>query len=70
VTSELDGASIERIEKQIISFKERGGAVLLATHNPQQAKRLADRILYLHEGSLIADDHEVAEQLRTGQRIG
>ena len=70
VTSELDGASIERIEKHILSFKERGGAVLLATHNPQQAKRLADRILYIHEGSLIADDHEVAEQLRTGQRIG
>ena len=70
VTSELDGVSIERIEKQIISFKERGGAVLLATHNPQQAKRLADRILYIHEGSLIANDHEVAEQLRTGQRIG
>ncbi|MGA0331389.1 MAG: ABC transporter permease [Candidatus Poseidoniaceae archaeon] len=70
VTSELDGASIERIENQIISFKERGGSVLLATHNPQQAKRLADRILYIHKGRLIADDHEVAEQLRSGQRIG
>lgn len=70
VTSELDGVSIERIEKQIISFKERGGSVLLATHNPQQAKRLADRILYIHKGRLIADDHEVAEQLRSGQRIG
>ena len=70
VTSELDGASIERIEKQIIAFKKRGGSVLLATHNPLQAKRLADRILYIHEGRLIADDHEVAEQLRSGQRIG
>jgi len=70
VTSELDGASIERIEKEIISFKERGGSVLLATHNPQQAKRLADRILYIHKGRLIAEDHEVAEQLRSGQRIG
>lgn len=70
VTSELDGVSIEGIEKEILSFKQRGGSVLLATHNPLQAKRLADRILYIHEGSLIAEDHEVAEQLRSGQRIG
>ena len=43
-TSELDGASVERIEKEILSFKERGGAVVFATHNPSQAQRLADRI--------------------------
>lgn len=69
-TSELDGASIERIEQQILSYKERGGCVLIATHNPYQAKRLADRILYIHDGQLIAEDHEIAEQLRSGQWIG
>ena len=69
-TSELDGASIERIEQQILSYKERGGCVIIATHNPYQAKRLADRILYIHDGQLIAEEHEIAEQLRSGQWIG
>ena len=70
VTSELDGASIEQIEKQILQFKHRGGGVIIATHNPFQAKRLADRILFIHDGKLIEEDHEVAQQLLSGTRIG
>ena len=70
VTSELDGASIERIEQQIQSYKERGGSVIMATHNPYQAKRLADRILYIHDGRIIGEEHQIAEQLRNGQWIG
>ena len=69
-TSELDGASVERIETEILSFKERGGAVVFATHNPSQAQRLADRILFIHDGAFIPKDHEIAQQLLEGKRMG
>ena len=70
VTSELDGFSIEQIEEQIRLFKDRGGGVLFATHNPAQAMRLADRILYIDNGTFIDENHEVAQQIREGRRIG
>ncbi|MEC7180924.1 MAG: ATP-binding cassette domain-containing protein, partial [Candidatus Thermoplasmatota archaeon] len=69
-TSELDGASVKRIEQEILSFKERGGGVVFATHNPLQAQRLADRILFIHEGAFIPEEHEIAKQLLDGQRMG
>ena len=69
-TSELDGASVERIEREILSFKERGGGVVFATHNPFQAQRLADRILFIHNGQFIPEDSKIAKQLLEGQRIG
>ena len=70
VTSELDGASVQRIEREILSFKERGGGVVFATHNPFQAQRLADRILFIHDGQFIPEDNNIAKQLLGGQRIG
>ena len=70
VTSELDGGSVERIEQEILSFKERGGGVVFATHNPSQAQRLADRIVFIHDGEFIPKDHEIAQQLLDGQRMG
>ena len=70
VTSELDGGSIERIEEQVVLFKNRGGGVVFATHNPFQAERLADRIIYIHNGKLIDEKNEIAQQIREGKRIG
>ena len=69
-TSELDGGSVERIEQQILLFKERGGGVVFATHNPSQAQRLADRILFIHEGAFIPENHDIAQQLLDGKRMG
>ena len=69
-TSELDGGSVERIEQEILSFKGRGGGVVFATHNPSQAQRLADRILFIHEGAFIPESHEIAQQLLDGKRMG
>ena len=70
VTSELDGRSIEQIEEQMRVFKDRGGCILFATHNPAQAKRLADRVLYIDNGVFIDEHHKIAQQIRDGQRIG
>ena len=69
-TSELDGASVGQIEEEILSFKRRGGGVVFATHNPFQAQRLADRILFIHDGAFISEDDEIAQQLLEGQRMG
>ena len=69
-TSELDGGSVEQIEQQILLFKERGGGVVFATHNPSQAQRLADRILFIHEGAFIPENHDIAQQLLDGKRMG
>ena len=69
-TSELDGKSVGQIEQLIIQFKNRGGGVVFATHNPFQAERLADRILYIHDGEFIDENHEIAQQIRRGERIG
>ena len=63
-------ASVKQIEQEILSFKERGGGVVFATHNPSQAQRLADRILFIHEGAFIPEEHEIAQQLLDGQRMG
>jgi tungstate transport system ATP-binding protein len=70
ITSELDGRSIERIEDEILKFKNKGGSVFLATHNPQQAERLADRVMYIHDGKFIDKNHEIAKDIRSGLRIG
>ena len=69
-TSELDGLSIERIEKEVLKFKQRGGCVLFATHNVLQAKRLATRTIFIHKGKQIDGDSEVAQQIKSGKWIG
>ena len=69
-TSELDGLSIERIEKEVLKFKQRGGCVLFATHNVLQAKRLATRTIFIHQGKQIDDESKVAQQIKSGRWIG
>ena len=69
-TSELDGLSVEKIEKEVLEFKRRGGCVLFATHNVLQAKRLATRTIFIHRGKEIDDESEIAQQIKSGKWIG
>jgi len=69
-TSELDGLSIEKIEKEVLKFKQRGGCVLFATHNVLQAKRLATQTIFIHQGKEIGAESEVAQQIKSGKWIG
>ena len=53
-TAAMDMASTLAAEKLIAKYaKETGCAVLLITHSLQQARRIADEVLYLEAGQLI-----------------
>jgi tungstate transport system ATP-binding protein len=69
-TSELDGLSVEKIENEVLKFKQRGGCVLFATHNVLQAQRLATRTIFIHRGQEIDAESEIAQQIKSGKWIG
>ncbi len=52
-TANLDPNSARIIEKAILSMKRKDTIIIMATHNLGQAKRLADRVVHMHEGKII-----------------
>ncbi len=42
------------IRKLLVGLKERGAAILLATHELNEAEKIADRIIIINHGELIA----------------
>jgi len=62
-TANLDPANTIIVEEIIRRYaKEKGGIVIFTTHNMFEAKRLADRVLFLMEGRAI-EEGEAAEVL-------
>ena len=55
-TAGQDQESLEEIKSLIDFFVKQGGSVLFCTHDIELASEIADRILVMHEGKLIADD--------------
>lgn len=53
-TSSLDFGNQLRVLDCLSSLRARGLAILLSTHQPEHALRIADRILFLKQGQLIA----------------
>lgn len=51
-TASLDPAGAKAIEATIQAVHREGTTVLLATHDLGQARRLADRVAFLHRGAL------------------
>ncbi len=49
-TASLDVAQRQRLWRLVDSLRAAGGAVLFATHNLEEARRTADRLLVLHDG--------------------
>jgi tungstate transport system ATP-binding protein len=58
-TSTLDPAATRAIEQAITAFQQMGTKVIMTTQDLGQARRLADEILFLHEGKLL--EHTPAE---------
>jgi len=53
-SSALDPASSQRIEQRFLELKERY-TIVLVTHILRQARRLADRVVFLYLGELIEE---------------
>lgn len=58
-TASLDPGSTGTIERLVRTAIERGTTAVLVTHNRGQAKRLAQRVVFVHRGR-IAEDNPVA----------
>ncbi|MET8682316.1 ABC transporter ATP-binding protein [Streptomyces sp. NPDC004647] len=57
----LDSRARAELADRLVAHKERGAAVLMATHNLQLAERVADRVLVLESGVPVdAAGHEWA----------
>ena len=54
-TASLDPTAKREVETLIEAFAAQGITVLMSSHNLGQVKRLADRVLYLEHGRLLAD---------------
>ena len=53
-SSALDPASSQRIEQRFVELKERY-TIVIVTHILRQARRLADRVVFLYLGELVED---------------
>ncbi|MBX2806279.1 MAG: ATP-binding cassette domain-containing protein, partial [Hyphomicrobiales bacterium] len=51
-TASLDPASVLMIEQIVLGAHRRGTKIIFISHDPGQAKRLGDEIVFLHNGQL------------------
>ena len=54
-TSQLDPGATRQIEEMITGLKMDGVTLVMATHDLGQARRLADRVLFLNGGAIVED---------------
>ena len=66
-TASLDPAATREVEKMINAIHEAGTKIVMTTHDLGQARRLADDIIFMHQGRLIerAAAEEFFERPRT-----
>ncbi len=60
VTANLDPASTHIVETMLHEAAAEGTKIVFITHDVRQAKRIADEILFIHQGRVIA--HNPAKQ--------
>ena len=66
-TSGLDPVSREELVEVFLKLKDEGKTVFFSTHITSDLEKCADRILFLQQGHLMADD--TLEGFRNGWRI-
>jgi len=54
-TASLDPTATKAIEEVISAINKAGTTIIMTTHDIGQAKRIADRVLFLHRGQLVED---------------
>ena len=70
-TSGLDPISVNLVRKQILQLKNEGKAILITTHDMQEAQTICDRILIMNKGKIIADEspNNLREQFKSSKKI-
>lgn len=58
-TSALDPAAIKAVEDAVLEFYRNGTRIVMTTHDLHQARRLADDVLFMHNGELL--EHTLAK---------
>lgn len=66
-TAGLDPVSTEILKKKILAARESGKLVIITTHIMQDAEELADRLVYLMDGSVFINENIVALKQKTGE---
>ncbi len=66
-TSGLDPISREELVEIFLRLKDEGKTILFSTHITSDLEKCADRILFIQQGSLMAD--EALDDFRDGYRI-
>jgi tungstate transport system ATP-binding protein len=69
-TANLDGPNVSTLEKLVKGHLNRGGGVVMATHNPFQAERLAKGSIVLDGGCVVASDSEISQAVLSGSWLG
>lgn len=67
-SASLDPASTKELEASVLKIAASGVKVFIATHDLQQARRMADDVLVFGEGALLT--HETTEALFSNQHHG
>ena len=52
----LDAAALDRVATVLDRHRDRGGAALIVTHEPELAARVASRLVLLDGGRIVADE--------------
>ncbi len=63
-TASLDPASVATIETIVMAAHQRGTKIIFVTHDLGQARRLADEVVFLHDGCLL--EHTSATRFFNG----
>ena len=69
-TTGLDPQTRRALHEILVAHRAAGGAVLLSTHDLDEAQRLCDRVVLLHRGRVVADDTPPGLIARAGVAAG
>lgn len=69
-TANLDPPNIKMLESALIRFRERTGCtVVLVSHNPFQAQRLAKKCAFLYQGKVLGSGDLAEVKSSTDERV-
>jgi len=66
-TGNLDSHASRVVMELLADINRRGNTVLMVTHNPELT-RYANRVIYMHDGQVAADEHTALGQMARGAR--